>query len=289
MPVRMFVCGFTHNQKRHNYAYLFPRLDTFIYAMHCQFRAMPTKLFSVRDGMLQYVTIANHSESLVRVFLINYLHYRPKKISVLPNYQSSNITRGYISRRNGNNTLFEQITIYRSFWTIIDAVMDSVSIMDGVPLVRMSSFDRLMQQCGGNFSNHNSEAVPTKIQTTNASLVIQHWWKKVAQQLKLYQLLTTLASQAGTVLNTLGRFRQSPVPPFHQCTQQLGSNEYMMALSSILNTLPLDPSLKSKNTMARHPRTLSSCVLIAWHPHEVLLDDADQLDESGNRNDRNDT
>lgn len=157
--------------------------------------------------------------------------------------------------------------------------MESGPLMDGVPLVRMSSFDRLMQRCGGEDSV--STGYPSKIQTNDASLTIQHWYKKVLQQLKLRQLLATLAPQAEIVLTTLGRFQRSPVPPFQQCTKQLGSSGYAVALGSILTTLPLDPMLKTKNAMARHPRTLSSCVLIAWHPHEVLLDDADQLDESG--------
>ena len=152
---------------------------------------------------------------------------------------------------------------------------------DGISLVRMSSFERLMQKmqkCTG--------VDEEEVEHLQAVMVLQNAWRKCLRQRKLHLSLLCLSEQANIVLNTLDKCFRPPKPSFDMCTQLLSEAPFVTALSTFLSSLYMsivgykDPSLKIKNVMARNPRTLSSVILISCHPQEVLLDDTDQLDDS---------
>ena len=152
---------------------------------------------------------------------------------------------------------------------------------EGSSLVRLSSFDRMMNKCGKG-SDHNQE-VEEHLQ---AAIVLQSWWLKRLRERKLHQSLLCMKEEAKVVLNTLDHCFRPPKPTFDMCTQLLSESPFVTALGSLLSSLYVsivgfkDPSLKIKNVMARNPRTIASVVMISCHPQEVLLDDTDQLDDS---------
>ena len=141
----------------------------------------------------------------------------------------------------------------------------------GRPLIKQSSFDKLMTMCSSPVASPEEEEVGPRRMT--AAAVLQQWARARAQQAKLRALLANLGAPATTILSTMRRF-QPPTPAFSQCTALLGDAVF----SSALAALPLDPSLKGKNPLARQPRTFASALLVAYHPSEVLLDEADQED-----------
>ena len=153
---------------------------------------------------------------------------------------------------------------------------------DGTSLVRLSSFERMMEKCSG-LAGQEQE-----VEHLQAAMVLQSWWSKRLRERKLHQSLLSLSlsDQANIVLNTLDKCFRPPKPTFDMCTQFLAESQFVTALGSFLSTLYIsivgfkDPSLKIKNVMARNPRTIASVVLISCHPQEVLLDDAGQLDDS---------
>ena len=159
-------------------------------------------------------------------------------------------------------------------------IHNHLEMNEGASLVRLSSFERLMQKCS---PFPDEEQVVEHLQ---AAVVLQNAWRKYLRDRKLHQGLLCLSEHANIVLNTLDKCFRSPKPSFEICAQMLSEAPFVTSLSSFLSSLYVqivgykDPSLKIKNVMARNPRTIASVVLISCHPQEVLLDDTDQLDES---------
>ena len=144
----------------------------------------------------------------------------------------------------------------------------------GSRLIKQSSFDKLMTMCKSPVKEDDEGP-----RLAAAAATLQQWARARAQQAKLRALLTTLAPTVTTILTTLRRF-QPPTPAFPACRALLGDAAFSAALATLLAAMPLDPSLKGKNPLARQPRTFASALLVAYHPSEVLLDEADREDHS---------
>jgi hypothetical protein len=144
----------------------------------------------------------------------------------------------------------------------------------GSRLIKQSSFDKLMTMCKSPVKEDDEGP-----RLAAAAATLQQWARARAQQAKLRALLTTLGPPATTILTTLRRF-QPPTPTFPACRALLGDAAFSAALATLLAAMPLDPSLKGKNPLARQPRTFASALLVAYHPSEVLLDEADREDHS---------
>jgi len=144
----------------------------------------------------------------------------------------------------------------------------------GSRLIKQSSFDKLMTMCKSPVKEDDEGP-----RRAAAAATLQQWARARAQQAKLRALLTTLGHPAVTILTTLRRF-QPHTPTFPACRALLGDAAFSAALATLLAAMPLDPLLKGKNPLARQPRTFASALLVAYHPSEVLLDEADREDHS---------
>jgi hypothetical protein len=138
--------------------------------------------------------------------------------------------------------------------------------MAGRDLTRQSSFDRMMSLVAA-AENH-----PSISDRNKAATELQLWWIK---QKKISQTICDIRSAKTDVMLISGNLAavKSNMNDFAAVRKILSDSSFVTAVNSFLSSLPLDPSLKAKNSTARSSHTIGSALFIHYFPHEVLLDD----------------
>ena len=138
--------------------------------------------------------------------------------------------------------------------------------MAGRDLTRQSSFDRMMSLVAA-ADNH-----PSISDRNKAATELQLFWIKYK---KISQTIGDIRSAKTDVMLISGKLTavKSYMNDFAAVRNILSDSAFVTAVNSFLSSLPLDPSLKAKNSTARSSHTIGSALFIHYFPHEVLLDD----------------
>jgi hypothetical protein len=138
--------------------------------------------------------------------------------------------------------------------------------MAGRDLTRQSSFDRMMSLVAA-AENH-----PSISDRNKAATELQLWWIK---HKKITQTIGDIRSAKTDVVLISGKLAavKSNMNDFAAVRKIISDSSFVTAVNCFLSSLPLDPSLKAKNSTARSSHTIGSALFIHYFPHEVLLDD----------------
>lgn len=150
--------------------------------------------------------------------------------------------------------------------------------MAGRELTRQSSFERIMSLISAGGSNNQQEG-QSSIEKNKSAYIIQQWYIKQSKFIQIKNNIKNTISHAEIIKNSLVNLRTSS-GDFGKMQKNLSEPSLLTSLTAFLLMLPLDPSLKAKNSIARSPRTIGSAFFIHYFPDEVLLDD-EERDYSG--------
>lgn len=144
--------------------------------------------------------------------------------------------------------------------------------MAGRDLTRQSSFDRMMSLVAA------TDGYPSISDRNKAATELQLWWIK---QRKISQTIGDIRAAKTDVLIISEKLAavKSNMNDFAAARKMLSDSSFFTSVNSFLSSLPLDPSLKSKNSTARSSHTIGSALFIHYFPQEVLLDD-EEADQS---------
>jgi hypothetical protein len=142
--------------------------------------------------------------------------------------------------------------------------------MAGRELTRQSSFERMMNLVSTDGINNQQE-----VENNNSAYIIQQWYTRQSKFMQVKNNIKESISHVRMIKNSLVTIRASS-GKFENMQRNLSTPSFVSALTAFLSILPLDPSLKAKNSLARNPRTIGSAFFIHFFPDEVLLDDEER-------------
>jgi hypothetical protein len=118
--------------------------------------------------------------------------------------------------------------------------------------------------------NHNPNPSQLETDRAEAAVVVQLAFRRTKKLRLVRTKLAALEEHLRYVLHTLRELESGT--SFESATNQLLRNErFYQALMAFLTTLPKDPNLKSNYQAARNFRIISTALIVAKHPREVLV------------------
>ena len=111
-----------------------------------------------------------------------------------------------------------------------------------------------------------------------AAYELQLWWSKERKIIQTKKDILNSRPQVLLITESIDSVRKS-LGDFGAVQKILSSSSFISSLNDFLSILPLDPSLKAKNSTARSSHTIGSAFFIHYFRSEVLLDD-DAIDQS---------
>jgi hypothetical protein len=142
--------------------------------------------------------------------------------------------------------------------------------MAGRELTRQSSFERMMNLVSTGDINNQQE-----VENNKSAYIIQQWYTRQSKFIQVKNNIIESISHVRMIKNSLVTLRASS-GEFSHMQRNLSTPSFVTSLTAFLSILPLDPSLKAKNSLARNPRTIGSAFFIHYFPDEVLLDDEER-------------
>lgn len=118
----------------------------------------------------------------------------------------------------------------------------------------------------------------TFIDVNNAATELQLWWLRQRKILQTIAAIKVATSDVLLISEKLAMVKESS-SSFDEVRKILSASSFTVSFTSFLSLLPLDPTLKAKNSFARSIKTIGSALFIHFFPGEVLLDD-ESIDES---------
>ena len=111
-----------------------------------------------------------------------------------------------------------------------------------------------------------------------AAYELQLWWSKERKIIQTKKDILNFRPQVLLITESIDFVRKS-LGNFGAVQKILSSSSFISSLNDFLSILPLDPSLRAKNSTARSSHTIGSAFFIHYFRSEVLLDD-DAIDQS---------
>jgi len=114
-----------------------------------------------------------------------------------------------------------------------------------------------------------------EVENNKSAYIIQQWYTRQSKFIQVKNNIIESISHVRMIKNSLVTLRASS-GDFSHMQRNLSTPSFVTSLTAFLSILPLDPSLKAKNSLARNPRTIGSAFFIYYFPDEVLLDDEER-------------
>jgi hypothetical protein len=122
--------------------------------------------------------------------------------------------------------------------------------MAGRDLTRQSSFERMMNLVSAGDINNQQE-----VENNKSAYIIQQWYTRQSKFIQVKNNIIESISHVRMIKNSLVTLRASS-GEFSHMQESLSTSSFVTSLTAFLSILPLDPSLKAKNSLARNPRTI---------------------------------
>ena len=136
-------------------------------------------------------------------------------------------------------------------------------------MTRQSSFEKMMNLVTAD-SCHQIGASDTD--KNKAAYELQLWWAKERKIIQTKKDILNTANHVTVILESIESVRNN-LGNFRAVQKILSASPFISSLNIFLSALPLDPSLKAKNSTARSSHTIGSAFFIHYFRGEVLLDD----------------
>ena len=152
--------------------------------------------------------------------------------------------------------------------------------MAGREITRQSSFERMMSLVAAT-DLQGQQIGTSETERSKAAYDLQVWWAKERKILQTRKTIQGAMNHISTIAGSIDSIR-SGTSDFGAVQKVLSASSFISSLTLFLSLLPLDPSLKAKNSSARSSHTIGSAFFIHYFRQEVLLDDevVDQSRES---------
>ena len=144
-------------------------------------------------------------------------------------------------------------------------------------ITRQSSFEKMMNLVSA-VDESCHELGSSDVDRNKAAYELQLWWSKERKIIQTKKDIFNFRPQVLLITESIDSVRKN-LGDFGEVQKILSSSRFISSLNDFLSILPLDPSLRAKNSTARSSHTIGSAFFIHYFRSEVLLDD-DAIDQS---------